>query len=698
MKRSSKAISLALSLALLWYCGVDTIPGSFDESLPSPDAPATDFHITDIFEGKDPLVRLQCPGGSGKAISEADEARLLPLLEGLEEAIEQGRASGFRGAQVYRKKLKDLHIFSDAQVDALRTKADLVGMISQMGATVSWYRHFFRIALFALFIVAPGSSGAMMRAIAIELCLIFLPYGHPVTTAGRHFEGERTWAGLRRTDFGLYLLAQFALLMVANNVELGDAGRRLVKRASAAASLASAAFFAWMAHALWSSGALFNFSVSAGDAAAAECGAEFTLAVATKMHVCYLAFLGAGLLRATLEQLRAGPVGSPFSTMARQPQDHWFWFLVMYFSPLEDAAVPMVMACVRQVVTDLSDCSGVDDFLLRPGTTLVELAHFFVTVSAGCHWPVVLWLRVPILLEGATVFCANATYWAAGFGDGTSGWVSADAKTEAVTVYFPVASDFSGAKQLEGKPGYWREHDMDVLMDTEQMSLGSNPAGAMRDVYHLLDPTGMIMTHPSVAMDGINGADKRKLVYKTYRKTDPDLVRAVCAMYGSLEGLYFSDVHMQSVAQRYAQQWNAAAPKSAGTLCYAPAFVMRIKSTGAVHGVECFLDGAYKKWNNNAMTPEVLMGADDKAPTAFCHFTHAVSSEQDLVVSNCRVHDRCLLRNRAPVPPFSNPLSCPPPTHSATSKVSRGSSSRRGRASRARATPPSRGVPARPLC
>ena len=71
------------------------------------------------------------------------------------------------------------------------TKKDVANVIEQMGATVGWRRHFFRFSLALLFIAAPGGGGRFQQALFIELFLIFLPYGHPVTTAGRHFEGAR---------------------------------------------------------------------------------------------------------------------------------------------------------------------------------------------------------------------------------------------------------------------------------------------------------------------------------------------------------------------------------------------------------------------------------------------------------------------------------------------------------------------------
>ena len=60
------------------------------------------------------------------------------------------------------------------------------------------------------------------------------------------------------------------------------------------------------------------------------------------------------------------------------------------------------------------------------------------------------------------------------------------------------------------------------------------------------------------------------------------------------------------------------------TTRYAPAFVMKVEATGEVFGVECFLEGAYVKWNSNGLFPETFMRGADDAPTAFCHFTYVV--------------------------------------------------------------------------
>ena len=183
---SSKGCILLVTLVLLWYNGVDVAPGSLDEAVPAPGHVATDFSITDIFEGRDPLVRLQ--RSNGLAVSEEDEAKLLPLLEDLEAGIEAlelkaEERSFLQKKQLKmidstRKALKNLEILSDTHIDGLLTKRDIANVIEQMGATVSWRRHFFRFSLAVLFLMAPDAGGGFQRALFIEFFLIFMPYGY----------------------------------------------------------------------------------------------------------------------------------------------------------------------------------------------------------------------------------------------------------------------------------------------------------------------------------------------------------------------------------------------------------------------------------------------------------------------------------------------------------------------------------------
>lgn len=130
----------------------------------------------------------------------------------------------------------------------------------------------------------------------------------------------------------------------------------------------------------------------------------------------------------------------------------------------------------------------------------MELAYFFVTVASGCHWPIVLWLRVPTLIDGGVIFLQNAQHFINGMVGGSGGWVSTRAKRARAEIFYPCKPSEPGAQTVvladaaerddddEGcleMPGHWVRTWADVLLEPEPMALGRNPAGAMRDVYHM---------------------------------------------------------------------------------------------------------------------------------------------------------------------------------------------------------------------
>lgn len=665
--------------ALAWYNGVDVVPGSYDEALASTAQPENDFSLSDFLEGPDKVIRLK--RADGKAISEDEEAKLLPLLESIELVLDLGgaddatvkaallagslshddaieerlktrtpesisprmvEAARKRAPEIVREKLsamKELKIFSDAEVDAIKSRADVVRLIEQMGATVGIMRHIFRFTLAMMMLVCPnGVSESPTAAMAIEVFLIFMPYGHPVTTAGRHFEGtgKMTWLGLRRFDLGLFQLLHIALLTGAQNLALlVHKQRPNFLRLKLLLSLLSAVFFSFMAVRLYTSGA-HSF-----EDASVECAAEFNYEVAAVMHEIYLAFLAWDVVRSAAFILST-KFADVWTAYAMSPQSRWFWFLALYFSPYEDVALPMLMSCVRQVLEDVHALFGRKDVILGPATTLVELAHWFITVSSGCHWPIVLWLRVPLLAEGAAAFLSNLKLILT---TSSGSWVSETAVVREVTVYVPVGDDLGNKATLgsffhfflagarsgqgdapqslgQGIPGVWKSVKTKMRMDLEPMSLGSNPKGAMRDVYHCVDEDQNVVkllkdTWPlGEAMHGL--PNDGKLVFKKYRDSLDDVI-------------YYRDCYMQKVAADYSEAFSQqlARSQAKAAIHYAPACVIKTKD-GKTYGCEFFLRGSYQKWNANSCWPDVIL-TEDPTPTAFCHFTHDLTDGKRLV-------------------------------------------------------------------
>jgi hypothetical protein len=188
----------------------------------------------------------------------------------------------------------------------------------QMEATVPLWRHCFRAATAAIFIFEHDLvwSGHPAPALAIELMLPFSPYGHPETTAGRHFDGGRTWMGLRRFDLGLILLVQLfsAFSMHCFGTEIlkarfgtsADTIRRWTERVHCLCSLGSAVLYSYLALDLYLSGPS-GWIWGLGEE---ECAAEFTMAVAVSMHGFYLASIIWDLVRTFVDKFgNIGEIG-----------------------------------------------------------------------------------------------------------------------------------------------------------------------------------------------------------------------------------------------------------------------------------------------------------------------------------------------------------------------------------------------------
>jgi hypothetical protein len=676
-KKTAKIFTVLIVLAVAFYAGIDIVPGEWDHGAPSVNQLASDFSLRDLLNGRpEHVIRLR--RADGRAISEAEEDKMIPMLESLDHALETGNSSH---AHDIREQLKALHIYSDTEVDGILTREGITHILMQMEATVPLWRHGFRALVASIFIFQQDLvvSGHPLPALAIELLLQFSPYGHPVTTAGRHFDGGRTWLGLRRFDLGVVLILQtstafflhyFGKIFLVNTLNVSTATVRCWgDHAYILFSLGTVVLFSWQAVDLYTSGPT-GWIVSADGDSEAECAPEFTMEVALSMHRFYISLMGWDLASTVIDkfrtQLRPTSLDLPepikvatflFGPTVATPSCHyWFWFLVLYFSPYEDAAVPMLVVCCCKAIEAVADCyestgwygwrktrSITDNFLL-PASTVVELAHWVTTVAAGCHWPVVLWLRVPALMQGAAVFLENVLYCFHGRTTNTAQqWVRANATKERIEVWLPGddgQANLPAPLLASGAaPGRWTRSTAEVLMDVDPMSYSSGPRGAMREVYHLFDNNAKVFDEQS-GQSGqsadLNYADRRKLVFKRYRglglEAEPEHVRKCEPRRADIgDDVYFRDAYMQHVANALAAMFSKANSHRV-QLSFTPVAVIRAldRPGQPYYGVECFLTGSYKKWNNNHVFQEFLF-ADDAVPSAYCHYTHAVTEHKLLV-------------------------------------------------------------------
>ena len=108
-----------------------------------------------------------------------------------------------------------------------------------------------------------------------------------------------------------------------------------------------------------------------------ECGPEFTLDLAIEMHECYCMLVLINLARTFLHGFCTGANKKDTLNYSFE-SPHWFWAMVLYFSPLDDAALPLLMECVRQVVTEFDYLSGQPDYIIgRSLYVLLSLSFRF---------------------------------------------------------------------------------------------------------------------------------------------------------------------------------------------------------------------------------------------------------------------------------------------------------------------------------
>ena len=634
-------------LFVAYLHGVDVLPGRSDEILPTPTNPEQDFLVVhdNTFDDVEPgVVRLLTHDGI--PITEEDELKLRPLLEALEIAVESAGASQSADASTEVLSLKSdiekLHILPSEQVDGLNGQK-INAMLTQFGATASSSEHLTRVTLAGMAVLHGGYSGipVFMHAFVYNLALPFLPKGHPETTAGRHDDGGRTWYGLRRADLALFLIVQYSVMYTANafvflktygmSVEdrqkKGTAGKQFrslflnVRRGLDVIIACLFIYVGWRLVAAAPEGWLIGGFFTNGMVDPSECTAEFHSSLGGEMHFAFLVFAGFQMFETIVVVLNVSiHLAKPDVVIGRlSGLPVWFWYLVMYFTPYDDAAFPMLLECFRLISSALFRFFKREDMYFGPLTQALELAHMIGTIFFNCHYPKVLFIRFPKLWEGTRTVMWNA-HWLCRkiISPSTSGlhWV-ASLNTDHVTVYVP--SEDESAQPLPGRPGRWLvKENVCVRLAKEKMTLEME--GAMRDPLHLYDEEGVLFKD-QLLKDGLGDLDPYCLLYKRYKSTKD--------MDEDVTDVTFRDAHMQYKAHALAKEFNKRLSNTRNRIAFAPAAVMLYN--GDYYGVEPFLDGHYKRYGNNGLFPDALLSTDE-IPGCFSHFTYEYTGKSEIVV------------------------------------------------------------------
>lgn len=146
----------------------------------------------------------------------------------------------------------------------------------------------------------------------------------------------------------------------------------------------------------------------------------------------------------------------------------------------------------------------------------------------------------------------------------------------------------------------WERKDIKVKIDTKPFD-----KGGLRLVFHLKD-----LNEPDVAFVMKMSRDQRDNQSKQGRT------------------IYYEDVRMQAYCAHFARKFNTYNPPK--KVEFLEAFILELKQRAGspVCGVEKFIKGQYKKYNNNVGW---VSDMHRNTPAAFCHFSY-IASEKKFII------------------------------------------------------------------
>jgi len=143
----------------------------------------------------------------------------------------------------------------------------------------------------------------------------------------------------------------------------------------------------------------------------------------------------------------------------------------------------------------------------------------------------------------------------------------------------------------------WHRKEIRVQIDTKAFD-----KGGLRLVFHLRDTS-----EPETAFVAKLSNDPRD---------------------NKIRSVYFDDVRMQAVAAHFAEKYNSYNPPKRVEFISAYILELKQREGSPVCGVEKFIKGHYRKYNNN----KGWISEDDRnTPASFCHFSY-VASDKELLI------------------------------------------------------------------
>ena len=188
-----------------------------------------------------------------------------------------------------------------------------------------------------------------------------MPVGHEMTTAGRHDDGGRTWLGLRRLEFISFIIGHLLILNIFAKVinNLPALQKMIFRPLRTLLSILKAIVFSYMAKQLYETAPLSLL----------ECEETSSLESATALYHMYIAVCIADVAT-TFVSVLSGT--HPSGALIRYPPTYWFWYLVVYYSPVGDMYVTLLLTTCFGATVLWGHCpfSILHDFSVTTGGSL----------------------------------------------------------------------------------------------------------------------------------------------------------------------------------------------------------------------------------------------------------------------------------------------------------------------------------------
>ena len=359
-----------------------------------------------------------------------------------------------------------------------------------------------RVVVASVFLFIPEAG----VPIFLNLVLPFLPAGSEITTSGRHDDAGDTWFFCKRLTLMLitvgHCVVLYTLWCYRDKAMRASLGTRYEVRANKTkASERAADSGKWLRAVCQSSLSVVFFKLAwdlylVAPPSLLDCSDETNEEFAAQLYLVFVCLMAEQIVSSIVFVYVTGQRLT--LALQHQPPTYFLYWLVVVYCPLGDTWLFFSMECARvglrmvEITLRRTDPTK----LLLPLTMLAEALHFAFTVYTSllvgpCHYPTILWLRVPDMLHAVFLLLSNLRRRC-----GKVLWDPFRGSTKIkVTAWIPVADasgdlpapDEDAGQQYEvNRHGRWKIKKGEILLATSAKHVAM--PGGMRVPYDMKDP------------------------------------------------------------------------------------------------------------------------------------------------------------------------------------------------------------------